>query len=215
MTTLQESIERRAWEIAQGDLFQFIKTFVWTMDEHDEENPIKRFPDLPVIEELCWLWQDLKKGEHLIIAKSRQLLASWWAIALTTWECLRLPGRLGGVVSKKEDDACKLIGETRLGLIYQYLPTWLKMEHPINQTESKVTFRHEDKPPSIVMAMPQGADQARMHTFSFIIWDEAAFQDQLEPALVGAKPTLHGGGKLLLISSASPGPFQRIYEGEW
>lgn len=210
-----EAVQREAWGLAKNDAVVFLKTFVRTLDEHDEDDPVKPFPVYPVIETMTRRWMSLQSGQHLAIAKSRQLMATWWALAMVLWEMMRLPGRLVGVVSKKEDDAIKLLGETRLGLIYNSLPTWLQREHQMDPTKTQAVLRHPGKPPSICMAMPQGAHQARMHTFSMLVFDEAAFQDMLEDAIIGAKPTLHGGGKLMCISSAAPGTFEDIWKGKW
>ncbi|MCP5058989.1 MAG: hypothetical protein GY937_19980 [bacterium] len=204
-----------AWAHAKDDAILFLKSFVYTMDEHDEKDPVKRFRVIEPIEVIAKLWQDLPANEHIVINKSRQLMCSWLAVAMVMWECLRKPGRLWGIVSKKEDDAAKLIGETRMGLCYHYLPSWMKNEHRLRPTEVRNTFEHPNGPVSQVMAMPQGSNQARMHTFSGMVFDEAAFQDALGQTIVGAKPTLHGGGKLILISSPAPGEFQSIFEGRW
>jgi hypothetical protein len=213
---LVRQVEGVAWEKAKVDAVQFLKTFVKTLDEHDEENPIKRIPVHPAIERMTQKWMSTPAGCGLSVAKSRQLMATWWALSLVLWEMMRLPGRLVGVVSKKENDAIKLIGETRLGTIYRNLPIWLKERYVLEPTKTQLTLRHgPNDPPCVCMAMPQGADQARMHTFSMLVFDEAAFQDNLEEAIVGAKPTLHGGGKILLISSAAPGTFEDIWKGEW
>jgi len=216
LASLSERLQRLAWKEARKDPCVFLRTFVKTLDEHDAITPVKRFPYLPVFEHLTAKWRDLLPGQHLIIAKSRQLMASWWAIAMVLHELMSKPGRLVGVVSKKESDAAKLIGETRMGVIARNLPYWLQESYPIEETKTAVTVRHGRRdPPSVCLAMPQGAHQARMHTFSMLFFDEAAFQDALEDAIVGAKPTLHGGGRLLVVSSASPGTFEDIWRGKW
>ena len=200
-----EAIQRQAWEHAKNDAVLFLRSFVFTVDEHDEETPVKRFRVIEPIEYIARLWQDLPQNEHISINKSRQLMCSWLAVSLILWESLRKPGRLWGVVSKKEDDAAKLLGETRLGFIYHYLPEWMQKEHKMRASEVRVTFEHPGKAPvSQVMAIPQGSNQSRMHTFSGLVFDEAAFQDGLGQTIVGAKPTLHGGGKLILISTGMP-----------
>jgi hypothetical protein len=216
LRVIYEAAEKMSWKKARGDAVWFLKTFVKTLDEHDEDTPVKRFPVHPVTERIVDRWQNLQEGQHLAVAKSRQLMATWLGLSIVLWELLRKPGRLVGVVSKKENDAMKLLGETRMGMIYNNLPHWLKARYPIEPTKTMVTIRHPiPEPPSIVLAMPQGAHQARMHTFSMLFFDEAAFQDCLDDAIIGAKPTLHGGGKLLLVSSAAPGAFQDIWEGRW
>jgi len=64
------------------------------------------------------------------------------------------------------------------------------------------------------MAVGQGADQMRSYTASYVMLDEVAFWEQAEASWGALKPTIQGGGKICLISSANPGFFQRIVEGD-
>jgi len=65
-----------------------------------------------------------------------------------------------------------------------------------------------------VMAVGQGADQMRSYTASYVMCDEFAFWEQAEATWGSLKPTIQGGGKVTIISSAGPGFFQRMCEGE-
>jgi hypothetical protein len=55
-----------------------------------------------------------------------------------------------------------------------------------------------------------GADQLRQFTFSGILGDECAFWEEARKFYSASAPTIEGGGRMTLISSRSPGFFQRL-----
>ncbi len=58
-------------------------------------------------------------------------------------------------------------------------------------------------PTSQINALAEGAHQVRQYTFSILWSDEFAFQEKQEETQTAAKPTLDGGGKHILTSSAN------------
>ena len=63
---------------------------------------------------------------------------------------------------------------------------------------------------SKIQGFPMGADQLRQFTFSGIFGDECAFWDVAQKFYSSAKPTIDGGGKMILVSSRAPGFFKKI-----
>jgi len=49
-----------------------------------------------------------------------------------------------------------------------------------------------------------------MHTASGIFMDEAAFMFEVESAFTAAKPSIDGGGRITMVSSANPGFFESM-----
>ncbi len=89
-------------ELARRDPWIFITQFCYTLDSHDRKNPVKLFPKREFLRQLTLLWL-----EHpmLVVAKSRQMMATWLFVCLYLWEAITVPGRLIFLQSKREEDA--------------------------------------------------------------------------------------------------------------
>jgi len=187
-------------ELCKRDPLHWLYTWCWTLDSHDPIHKIKRFPEKKYIRKITELWLT---EERLLIEKSRQMMISWWFMALNLWDCMFHEGRLSIIQSKKEKDANKLI--LRAWFIFKRLPNWMKPKH--NFTYCNLIFPEIE---SEILGIPQGEDTARMHTASRFTMDEMAFQTQAEGAYTAAKPTIDGGGKFLGVSSANPSFFELL-----
>jgi hypothetical protein len=149
------------------------------------------------------------KCEKLAIYKSRQLLVTWSMCVVILWEFLFKAGSYIGIISKKEEDAGKVL--MRVVCLYDYMPahwkkflpvpTWYKAKKGI--IVRGVLSNPNGKPESIIQAYPSGESQVRMETFSLIYWDEVGFAPDIDArATYGAlKPTIDGGGRLLMSST--------------
>lgn len=183
-----------ALDIVRGDFGYFLRQWVMTQDEHDKTSPIKPMPDKQYIRELAHLFQTTDK---LLVEKSRQMMVSWVACAYALWLALFHDGRRVFIQSKKEQDANALLD--RVKLIYNHLPERLKTIYPCDPPAyCKMAWGKRN---SIIQAVPQGADVLRQYTASAIISDEAAFQEKAEEAYIASRPTLVGGGQMIMISS--------------
>lgn len=194
--------QMRAWE---NDPWLFIKDCCKTVDEADE-GKIKSFPEKAYLKHVCDVWQ---RETILAIPKTRRMMLSWIMLALHLWEALFKKNSAIFIQSKKEEDSDFLIADRRLMFIYSHLPegySWPKASYKY----CNVAFSNG----SYVKGIAQGADQLRQYTASRVLVDEAAFQDKFEEAWGALKPTIQGGGKVCLISSAGPGFFARIVKGE-
>jgi hypothetical protein len=67
---------------------------------------------------------------------------------------------------------------------------------------------------SEVWGIAEGGDVIRSHHPSVIVADEAAFQPAFGASYTAALPGIKGGGSYLGISSASPGEFCELVEGD-
>lgn len=183
----------------------FVKECCWTMDEADE-GKVKRFPDKPYLQYVCEVWL---RESLLAIPKTRRMMLSWIMLALHLWEALFKPNSAIFIQSKKEEDSDFLIANKRMMFIYEHLPEGYGW--PIASYKyCNISFDNG----SYVKGIAQGADQLRQYTASRVMVDEAAFQDKFEEAWGALKPTIQGGGKVCLISSAGPGFFARIIKGQ-
>ena len=179
---------------------------VWTNDEHDKENPFKRFPDKEHAKIICDLWY---KEKLLLVPKSRQLLMTWLFAACYLWDTQFHQGRLNFFQSKKEEDADRVV--LRAWFIYEHQPDWIMAMFPAVYTFCHIKF---PKANSEIWGVPQGGDQIRSHTSSGILSDEMAFQTEAEDSYTGALPTIKGGGRFTGVSSANPGFFHYLIENK-
>lgn len=204
MTTTAEYLER--YKAVKRDPWEFLTKMVFTKDEVDRQNPIKRFPAHLSYQKLYMrLWQKYPK---IIVPKSRRMMMSWTNIALYVWDTMFNVGRQQAFVSKKETDSHELIERAKFiveHLDYEYIPKELLPKH--NCKFGELSFPEIE---SRIMGFPSGADQLRQFTFSGMLFDEAAFWDNAEEAYSSSVPTIEGGGRMTLISSPAPGFFKRI-----
>ena len=185
-------------------------SYVETLDEHDLDHPIKRFPPRNATDvmadwerPLTYLWElaELWHTKPLIaVLKSRQMLMTWLFLSLYLWDPAYHVGRRIFLQSKKEEDAKELLNRQK-GMLKR-LPACIRPRY--RATTTRIQFYEHD---SEIRAMPQGADQVRSYTFSGGYVDEAAFQELFEASYGACLPTIEGGGKLTVVSTAAPSFF--------
>jgi len=166
-----------------------------TFDPHDKKNPYKKFPayELPYVKKFAHAFLN---EPRTVIVKSRQIMASWTFCIFGLWDILFHGARWGAFVSKKGGDSRKLI--ERMKFIYEQLPDWKPEVSFVLFPEPKVTCL-ETK--SVVYSFPQGSDQLRSMTFSWVYTDEFSFQDQQEKSWRAIKPSIDGGGRFIACST--------------
>lgn len=192
------------WQIARSDVHYFFRNLVYTLDEHDAINPIKRYPyDKKYLQ---YLIEMLRTTRLLFIPKSRQILATWTCVAFYLHDAIALPGRLNFVQSKKESDSGALLD--RADIIYDNLGgpeqrqiyNALKPKMLYTRTSGRWQMRFPDHR-SQLWAIQQGPDVIRQYTLSNWLCDEGAFQEHLEQSLKAAMPALTGGGRAAFPST--------------
>lgn len=189
----------------------FLSDCVYTLDQVNQDSPIKVFPSyLEYTEFLTRLWM---REKRLAIPKSRRMICSWTFISLYTGDTIFNGGRFNAFVSKKEDDSGDLVG--RAEFIYKNIPEWripraLLPALKNNKMSKQPPLLEFEEIHSKIQGFPQGSDQMRQFTLSGQLLDEWAFWEQAQASYSGALPTLDGGGRLTGISSRSPGFFKKI-----
>jgi hypothetical protein len=199
--------------LIQRELFkrfplEFLRQACFTIDEHDAEHPIKKFPVkayTPIIV------KEFIENKRLFVAKSRQIMATWHFAALALWQAMFFPYQKVFIISKKENDAFELV--KRIRHIYSALPKWLQALCPLDrklrdQPQGYCYFANGSE----IRGLPQGPDQIRMYTASLILIDEASFLDLLEETYGACVPAVAGGGKLIVFSSAGSSYFGSLVE---
>jgi len=208
--------------MARRDPLAFMRWFCYTCDQHDSENPVKRFCwDLEYIQRLTRLWQ---ANRCLSVLKARQMRCTWLFVILSLWDAMFHRGRLIMLQSKREDDA---IGDANAGdgllgrakFIMNHLP-WRKQlimaadDGSVNYAAQHKMIRFYANN-STLWAIPQGAAIIRQRTASGILSDESAFQPESGDAYTAARPCIRGGGWYVSLTTpdmADGGHTRRLHE---
>ena len=170
----------------------FILNACKTSDPHDQDNPIKSFPDK---EYISLLIKQIHNYSKTLVEKSRQVMATWTMCAYILWDCITKEHRNWYVQSKKEDDSDKIL--IRQYGIWERLPEFLKI--PIaKKSYGKIHFP-ETK--CTIYGVAQNSNSLRQECASGIFVDESEWQDEIEASMTAFQPTLDGGGKLVMVST--------------
>jgi hypothetical protein len=184
--------------------------YIVTKDEHGEgEESVKPFPTR---EQKPYIWEiiDTIESEQLVaIEKSRQLMVTWLVCLYCLWMAKFQKNRLIFIQSKKEEDAANLVfnsewNAARISFMERNLPENLQSD--CSPAYGKLHFRDTG---SRIWAIPEGGDQIRSYTASLIYSDEAAFQPEFENAWKASNPSIKGGGKMIIVSSARAGAYMK------
>lgn len=204
MDRASEILQR--YERIRRDPWAFLSTCVYTLDQVDKKNPVKQFPHyLDYFKIYTRLWHKYPK---IAVPKSRRMTMSWTNVALYLWDTMFYVGRHNAIVSRKEEAADELI--SRAKFIYDHIPEEViprDLLPKMKDTYCKLEFEEIN---SLLEGFPQGADQLRQYTFSGLFGDESAFWEQAREFYSASYPTLEGGGRMTLVSSAGPGFFKEI-----
>ncbi|KKM86636.1 hypothetical protein LCGC14_1276970 [marine sediment metagenome] len=187
--------------------WNFLEKYVWTEDQvESKEEPIKRFPcgdDYAYLKYLTDAWVE---ETILLVPKSRRMVITWWATAVHLWATMYFKSRQTFFVSIKEELSDDLVDKAFF--IHSHIPD----DKPLLKPKCKKTYCKLQFPGirSIIYGVPQGSDQLRQRTSSFIFADEMAFWEKGRDTYVASIPTIEGGGKFLGVSSAYPGFFKKL-----
>jgi hypothetical protein len=133
-----------------------------------------------------------------ITLKARQIGFSTLVIALSFWLCLFHDDKDIIALSKKEDDAAKLLSMGLYG--FDRLPQWMRDRAPsvTARTQTRIEFSNG----SNIKSLPAN-DPARGHTAYLIIVDEWAFFPDPEAAWAAIEPATDIGGRVICLSTAN------------
>lgn len=220
--------------------FIFEGGFLHTKDEHDLLAPKKLLPDEPYLRvvldfmlvsgrlikpseakwALEWGYDEpflhhLYRSALMFVEKSRQVMMTWISCCYLLWRARAFKHQLILVQSKREDDAANLVFTkeptmARMSFLESNLPEPLRMvQWPKGGSYGHLYFPNG----SHVWAIPEGGEIIRSNTPSVVFSDETAFQPEFGNAYTAALPAIAGGGQGIFISSANPGEFCDLVEG--
>jgi hypothetical protein len=144
----------------------------------------------------------------VVILKARQLGLSWLVLGYALWLVLFHPAATVLLFSRRDDEAVDLLA-TRLRGMYDRLPVWLKVRAFAVDTDHEWELSNGSR----VLAFPTTAGDS--YTATLAIVDEADLTPDLDRLMRAVKPTIDGGGRMILLSRADKGkplsPFKKIY----
>ena len=137
---------------------------------------------------------DFKNHRYNIILKSRQTGISTLTAGFSLWKMLFNDDYNVLVIATKQEVAKNLV--TKVRVMNQFLPTWLKLE---TIEDNKLSLRYANG--SQIKATSAAGDAGRSEALSLLVFDEAAFIDKIEEIWVSAQSTLSTGGSAIILST--------------
>jgi hypothetical protein len=189
------------------DPWVFCRDLVHTFDEATIRK--RRFPDRPYLELLCRRWQ---VESLLAVPKSRRMFVTWALVSFDVHCAIFNPGAKIVFMARKEgktesEGSNELVKRARY-IVENLDPVLPPIEHDYHTGMLRFANGSE------IIALGQGADQARQLTCTRVLADEIGFWDQAYETWTALRPTIEGGGKIAISSSAAPGVWKDIVEDQ-
>ena len=212
----QKYLQRTIWGVKRQDCYDSLECFakyVRTRDEHASGAASVR--PFPTRLEKPYLWEFLDACQEeplLAVEKSRQIMVTWGACLYLLWRAKYTENRLIFLQSKKEEDAANLVYNkepfgARIAFMEYSLPDPLRtVDFNRNCSYGQMVFPDTH---SKLWGVPEGGDIIRSYVASIVFADEAAFQPEFEAAYKALRPTISGGGQLIMVSTARSGAFMK------
>ena len=161
------------------------------------------------------LWPEQRRVAHLlqakrlvVVLKARQLGLTWLVVAFGLWLMLFYPIATVLLFSRRDDEAVDLLS-VRLRGLYDRLPAWLKANGVTTANDHEWTLTNQSR----AMAFPTTAGDS--YTATLAVVDEADLCQDLDRLMRAVKPTIDGGGRMILLSRADKArplsPFKKVY----
>jgi hypothetical protein len=135
-----------------------------------------------------------KDNRFNIVLKSRQTGISTLSAGYALWKMIFNSDFNVLVIATKQDVAKNLV--TKVRVMHELLPTWLKNG---SMEDNKLSLRLSNG--SQIKAIASSPDAGRSEALSLLIFDEAAFIDDIDEIWVAAQSTLSTGGSCISLST--------------
>lgn len=148
----------------------------------------------------------------VVVLKARQLGMTWLAVAFALWLMLFFPIQTVLLFSLRDDEAVEI--KRRLRGMYDRLPGWLKARFPMERDND-----HEFALVNGSRALAFSTSSGDSYTGTLAIVDEADLIPDLARLMRSVKPTIDGGGRMIMLSRVdkfreeAKSPFKLIYRG--
>ena len=185
--SLKEIIAEEYKRCAQDPIY-FMKKYC--MIQHPVRGKIP-FHLFPFQEETL---TDFKNNRFNVVLKSRQTGISTLSAGFSLWKMLFNSDFNVLVIATKQEVAKNLV--TKVRVMYELLPTWLKGG---SLEDNKLSLRLQNG--SQIKAIASSPDAGRSEALSLLIFDEAAFIDDIDEIWLSAQSTLSTGGSCIALST--------------
>jgi hypothetical protein len=149
--------------------------------------------------------QSVADQRLVIILKARQLGLTWLVLGYALWLMLFRPAATVLLFSRRDDEAMDLL-RTRLRGMYERLPAWLKVRSCVVDNDHAWELSNGSR----VLAFPTTAGDS--YTATLVIVDEADLVPDLGRLMRAVKPTIDGGGQMILLSRADKTQPQSVFK---
>ena len=196
-------------EKCAGDFIYFVMEYVQIYDATEKKwIPFKLWAEQQEVA------LDLTVEKLIVILKARQLGMTWLVLAYALWLMVFYPAATVLLFSLRDTEAVYLLSTDRLKGMYKRLPSWLMMRNWSVDKDGKEVY--EWIPRSVIIdgghlwqmangsvarAFPTSAGDS--YTATLAIVDEADLVPDLSALLLRVKPTIDGGGQLILLSKVN------------
>jgi hypothetical protein len=137
---------------------------------------------------------EFKNNRFNIVLKSRQTGISTLSAGFSLWKMLFNSDFNVLVIATKQEVAKNLV--TKVRVMHELLPSWLKGG---SLEDNKLSLRLKNG--SQIKAIASSPDAGRSEALSLLIFDEAAFIDDIDEIWASAQSTLSTGGSCIALST--------------
>ena len=186
--TIMEMVKDQ-YKRCAADPAYFLKKY--TVIQHPVKLVKLPFILYPFQEQTLKLFQD---NRYNVVLKSRQLGLSTLVAGYCLWLVIFKKDVNILVIATQKDVAKNLI--TKIRIMYQALPAWLKVEATEDNKLSLVLANG-----SQVKAVSSSPTAGRSEALTLLVLDEAAFIDKIDDIWAAAQPALSTGGDVVVLST--------------
>ena len=173
---------------------EFIRRLTIEDPQADGQVGIIPFDTWPAQDEML---TEIEHSMRVIILKARQLGISWLLCGYALWKCLYWPMKTGLIFSKGLEEAAEMV--RRIQGMYNRMPDSMKVDLPVmtGNTE-ELKFSNGSR----IKAQAATKTAGSSFTASFVLADEFAKMVWANDLYTSMKPTVDGGGQLIIVSTA-------------
>ena len=185
--TLKEIISEEYKRCAQDPIY-FMKKYCMIQHPVRGKIPFHLFP----FQEKTLI--EFKNNRFNVVLKSRQTGISTLSAGFSLWKMLFTSDFNILVIATKQEVAKNLV--TKVRVMHELLPSWMKggaME------DNKLSLKLQNG--SQIKAIASSPDAGRSEALSLLIFDEAAFIDDIDEIWLSAQSTLSTGGSCISLST--------------
>lgn len=195
------------WLACRTDFAYFVDHYCQIYDATKGEwIPFELWPDQVMVAD------ELVTNRLVVILKARQLGQTWLVLCYILWLMIFHPIVTILLFSRRETEAIYLL-DKRLKGIYQRLPEWMMVRTIVSDSSHIWELSNG----SVAYAFPSTAGDSYTASLAFV--DEADLVQDLDTLMLSVKPTIDGGGRMILLSRSNKetpnSAFKKLFLSAW